>query len=258
MTKRPTISVILPTYCPHPEVEEKLWKCLASIGDRTSTDPASNIEIIVVEQSKMVMAEKPGWIPQADAYLHLAKPCGFARAVNLGVSLSHGEFLFIVNNDIVLPPNWDTLFLAEYSRIYRAFNDRIALLAPIDYDISSVPNSTPAVYWDSWWSCVLIPRVWWDEIGPLDERLLPYRYHDQDWSIRANELGYHVLRSQVLHVTHDEASTYRHMKSTVREDKERNAMLDRYNVLTFMEWIKTHPVPSTAHTLPGKDPGQKG
>ena len=46
------VSIIIPTYCPVPEVDEKLWKCLHSIVE---CNDLSDVELVVVEQGRHVV-----------------------------------------------------------------------------------------------------------------------------------------------------------------------------------------------------------
>lgn len=68
------------------------------------------------------------------------------------------------------------------------------------------------------------------EIGYFDDKYLPFRYHDQDYWIRAKKLGYHFLRTGSSRVKHRESSTYRKMPQRHNESKEAQVMMDRYGV----------------------------
>src|SRR4051794_16270763 len=80
-----------------------LRKCLTSI--RASSNPAVR-EIIIVDNGStdgsqaMVETEFPEVI-----LLKCAENLGFAKANNLGISHASGEFLALVNSDIVVEPD---------------------------------------------------------------------------------------------------------------------------------------------------------
>jgi GT2 family glycosyltransferase len=218
-------SVIVPSYCPVPEVAVLARRAVAQLLGNT-VDP---YELIVVEQGEPVLAgltedaRAMTWL----AYKHYPEPMGFARAANKGVSMASGDYLFIVNNDVLVPWAWDSQLLKEYVSC-----PKCGILSPTDV---VVPE--PVVYRDvSWWGCVLVSRAVWDELGPLDEEKLNYRFNDQDWNIRCRQAGYEVCRYGGVRVEHFESSTYRHMN--VDESPERAEMVRRYGVAHFHEWVQ--------------------
>lgn len=221
------ISIILPTYCPNSDVEKKLLACIASIRLET----VSEYELIVVEQGQRVFGHQRPC--SYAAYMHLPKPVGFARAVNLGVAAATSEWLFIVNNDIVVPYDWDGRLIQAYRSLPRG-----GLLSPSESVLKSPRcTSLDAVMHDiSWWSCVLIRKDIWTEVGQLDEENLAFRLHDQDWSIRCKRAGYAVARYCGVEVIHDESSTYRHMQ--VNEQPEREVMRNRWGYEHFCDWVR--------------------
>lgn len=220
-------SVIIPTYCPTPEVAVLLQRCLASLF-ACSADP---YELIIVEQGDKYCCAKDASLCNTRQivcrvlYDYHRHPIGYAAAVNRGMEMATGDYLFIVNNDIEVPSSWDRDLLRVYQE-----EPKIGLLSPVDRD------GLVGVFEESWWSCVLISRKVWNEVGPLDDKDLNYRFHDQDWSIRCTKAGYKVRRYAGVRVEHKESSTYRHM--TTDETAERAVMRSRYGHEHFYQWVQ--------------------
>lgn len=217
-------SIIIPVYIPHVEVLDKLKMCVASIMAHTA-DP---FELVVVEQGERLWQ---ALIPvQPQAHVHLQKPVGFAKAVNIGVHCSTGDFLFIVNSDIIVPQAWDIKLRA----VYAGMGSAAGVLCPTDQHFTEEDKIGFDV---GWWSCVLISRRVWDDVGPLDEKNLPMRFHDQDWNIRCRQHGLAVARYYGVQVQHDEGSTYRHVKYDDADLAERQIMRERYGHEHFCQWV---------------------
>lgn len=221
------ISIILPSYCPAPDVEQKLKTCLESLYMTTDMDKC---ELVVVEQAGRQADNYLSSQKLRHPYIHVSynNPVGFSEAVNAGVRLAHGDMYAIVNNDIVFSQGW----LDKMVEVYKS-NPLSGLLAPIDQHHSIDDHE----YTDSWWSCVLISRDVWNEVGELDTEHLRYRYHDQDWSIRCHQAGYKVQRTRRVKVYHDDGSTYRHMKSQVDESAEADYMIRTHGVRHFIQIV---------------------
>lgn len=225
------ISIILPTYCPAPDVVDKLKTCLNSLYE---TIPSmKEHELIVVEQGER-HAEKilvPETLDHAYTYVSYNKPVGFSEAVNAGVRLAHGDYYAIINNDLVFQYDW----LNKMQKVYES-NPKIGLLSPIDQHHAIEDHE----YVDSWWSCVLISKTVWDRVGELNTEQLRYRFHDQDWSIRCAKQGFSVMRTKRVRVYHDDGSTYRHMKPSVDEGAEARWVEKMHGYRHFIDWVSNH------------------
>jgi GT2 family glycosyltransferase len=95
---KPTVSIIVVTYASMETIEA----CLESIFASASTLP-SQVEVIVVDNASPDDTVK--LISERFPKVRLIKNetnIGYARAVNLGLRLSHGEHVFIMNPDCIL------------------------------------------------------------------------------------------------------------------------------------------------------------
>lgn len=207
------ISIILPNYCPDNEVTEHLKLFMESLIANTPKP----FQLIVIENGSETQFLKD----YADIYIHKDKPMGYARAVNLGLAAADGDFLIIMNNDLIVPQRWLETMIEDYED---------GTLAPID-----MPGS-PQIFEDShWFSLVMMDRKTFTKIGYLDEQI-NYRFHDQDYSIRVKKAGLHVRQTGRVVVKHVNSLTY-HKMNRNEDPAERQIMIDRHGVAHFHEWI---------------------
>ena len=119
----PSLSYVIPTI----GVPEHLEKCLASIyrdGERLD----ASLELVIVWQApvgadaedaentggsavlsalcRRLASARPRAIDGAPRIVELPRPAGFARAVNEGIAISSGEWIALVNDDVVLEAGW--------------------------------------------------------------------------------------------------------------------------------------------------------
>ena len=95
----PYVSIVIVNY-------GKGWltKCLPSV--LATSYPRSRLEIIIVDNaSSDDLASIEGAFAEA-RLIRLAKNVGYANAVNLGVKSSKGECIAVLNNDVVVTPDW--------------------------------------------------------------------------------------------------------------------------------------------------------
>jgi GT2 family glycosyltransferase len=82
-----------------------LQKCLPSI---VATDyPRTKLEIIVVDNASKDerLASIVGMFAEVKL-IRLKKNVGYAKAVNMGVANSKGEYIAVMNNDVLVTPKW--------------------------------------------------------------------------------------------------------------------------------------------------------
>ena len=121
----PSLSYVVPTI----GVPEHLEKCLASIyrdGQRLD-GPA---ELVIVWQAPVaagagdaegpaalrelcerLASVRPGAIDGPPRIVELPRPAGFARAANDGIAVGSGDWIALVNDDVVLEAGWARLLL---------------------------------------------------------------------------------------------------------------------------------------------------
>jgi N-acetylglucosaminyl-diphospho-decaprenol L-rhamnosyltransferase len=214
----PLVSVVIATH----DGRDLLAACLRSLAgqlyapleivvvDGGSTDGTG--ELLRAEHPAVVLVEAPG------------NP-GFAAACNLGVAAASGEHLLLLNNDTTLEPDaigqLVRVALQSPRRLaaVNAMTRRADLPAVIDSlgNVSGMRGFGAPRYagfvdfgqfardgelFSASFTAVLIPRLAWDAVGPLDERY-GYYYEDVDWSLRARMGGLHVLPAPHALVYHE-------------------------------------------------------
>ena len=97
--RSPNVSVIIVNYG-----KGWLYRCLRSI---IATEyPSSKLEIIVVDNaSKDDLASMGRAFPDVKL-IRLSRNVGYAKAVNIGVEKSKGVYTAVLNNDVLVAPDW--------------------------------------------------------------------------------------------------------------------------------------------------------
>ncbi|MBI2513735.1 MAG: glycosyltransferase family 2 protein [Opitutae bacterium] len=149
------------------------------------------------------------------------KNLGFAGACNRGAAAARGEFLFFLNNDLVLPPGWFAPMFRALRRLPRAGLvgnvQRHATTGALDhagirFDAKAKPEHDTARPW--LWrlagfrpvpavtgACLAVRRAVWERLGAFDPAFRNGG-EDVDLAFRARAAGfrnYVVLRSVVRH-----------------------------------------------------------
>lgn len=217
LEKEPLVSVVIVNY----NGEKHLPGLLESLKRQTY----KRIEVIVVDNRSG--DDGCGWLKahHPDVTLkELGRNTGFACAVNTGIGLSGGEYILVLNNDIVVDEN------AVYELVSAALSAGSQWSAIVPkmkfFDnpgfINAIGNSLYPISWgsdnfigyvdlgqfdgvgESFSACfgaVLLNRGALTDVGLLDPRYRFY-YEDMDWSFRAQAYGYPILtapRAEIYH-----------------------------------------------------------
>ena len=217
LKEEPPVSVVIVNY----NGDNHLPGLLGSLDRQTY----SNLEVIVVDNSSTdnscayIKEHHPGV-----QLKELKKNIGFAAAVNTGIDEAAGEYILVLNNDIVLddhalyelvkaaisgPRNWSAVvpkmkFLNNPAFINAIGNSMYPITWGSDNFIGHVDFGQFDDYSQSFSACfgaVLLNRAVIGEIGMLDPRYRFY-YEDMDWSYRAQICGYPIItapRAEIYH-----------------------------------------------------------
>lgn len=182
------------------------------VVDNASTDPGVRAVTDGLPQVRLVAARRN---------------LGYAAANNLGLQLSQGRYVCLLNPDTVLHDDALSM-LVRWLDEHPAVGAAGPLLLqpngePQPYSYGSVP--TPwyllrrgwshlwGTYLHAWrpaapqsadWvagTCMMVRRAALDEVGPLDERFFLY-FEDVDWGLRFNARGWKVILVPSFAITH--------------------------------------------------------
>ena len=168
-------------------------------------------------------------------YMRRDPPNGFSYAVNAGVRASTGDFVMVLNND-VLPQEgaFDTLLGAICELPDRCFAIVPSIIRPDGMDESAVRYSMrrglattgisrSGVPYPSG-ACSLYRRSAWETLGGYDTRYAPIYWEDADLGARAHEAGLEMALEPRARVLHRHAAT---MGSSLESEttRERNRII---------------------------------
>lgn len=227
------VTLILPNYAPDDQVADRAIQFLHSLGDSLPT----KVPMITIDNGTQEVSHTRSKLlsmlrRESHVYIHSEKALGYARAVNIGLALAETRYVVVLNNDLTLPPyhvpdyGEDPSWLMKLVAVYMS-GAGPGILSAMDYPCA------PVLYDDSWYSLWMSDRDTITKVGYLDETM-PYRYHDQDYSIRMVKAGFKVQRTGKVVVTHDEATTYK--KMSVDESPEKKRMIAKHGVETYAAW----------------------
>ncbi|MGL4877026.1 glycosyltransferase family 2 protein [Paraclostridium dentum] len=163
---------------------------------------------------------------------------GFAGGCNQGIDASSGDNILLLNNDIIVTPNWlDNMVKALYS------SDDIGAVGPVTNFSSNfqqvfVPvnhtmdtddffkeyNQSDTSKWEERLRligfCMLIKKEVVNKIGVLDELFNMGNYEDDDYSLRIRKSGYRLLLCKDTFIFHLGSASF----SKLEEDRFRKLL----------------------------------
>lgn len=153
---------------------------------------------------------------------------GFSAGNNVGIKHATGDYVFILNNDTFVSPNWIR------NMLYHFKNKKVGLVGPVTNNIGNqakiaVPNYlTEAdfikcairIHYDNYgktyqilegslaFFCVAIKREVIDSVGMLDEKFGRGWFEDDDYNIRVRAAGYETIIADDVFVHHEHSATF--------------------------------------------------
>lgn len=171
------------------------------------------------------------------------KNLGFANGCNQGIAEARGEYLLLLNNDVVVTPNW-------LSRLLSVMDNRpsVGLVGPMtnyvsgpqlvqapDYELKSLHglNRFAQDYAERYTGqaiargrivgfCMLIRRSVIEKIGGLDWQYGLGNFEDDDFCLRAHLAGFHAVIAKDCYVHHFGGRTFFGNKIDYNQRMEHN------------------------------------
>ena len=201
--------------------------CINSIRKYTSND---SYELIIVDNNST--DDTVEYLKSQDDLICIfnEENKGFAGGCNQGIDASSGENILLLNNDIIVTPNWiDNMVTALYS------DSSIGAVGPVTNYCSNFQQInlpvTPDMNTDEFFSffntsnpskweerlrligfCMLIKKEVVDKIGHLDELFAMGNYEDDDYSLRIRKIGYRLLLCKDTFIFHVGSASFSKLK----------------------------------------------
>ncbi|WP_326514720.1 glycosyltransferase [Clostridium intestinale] len=198
--------------------------CIESI--RKYTEEGS-YEIIVIDNNST--DETIEWIKnQKDLKVILnSENLGFPKGCNQGIKIAEGESILLLNNDVIVTPNWLTnlnsaLWSSENVGAVGAVTNNCSYYQSIYTEYKSIEemiefakdfNVSNPLKWEKRIKlvgfCMLIKKSIIKDIGLLDERFTPGNFEDDDYSIRIINEGYNLLLCNDTFIHHFGSTSFK-------------------------------------------------
>jgi glycosyltransferase involved in cell wall biosynthesis len=174
------VSIVIPTYN---HCQDFLVPCLESIKKFTDL---SQVEVLVVANECIDNTrEYVTSLGEPFKLIWFDEGLGYTKATNAGIRASIGEFIVLLNNDVVLleqkPNNWIERLLEPFEK-----NDKMGIVGP-HYLRDPNTDSDFVVFF-----CVMVRKQVFRDVGLLDEVFSPGAGEDTDLCLRAKLHGYEV------------------------------------------------------------------
>lgn len=227
------ISVVIPSRNGAALLAENLPLVMREVGD-----PG---EILVVDDGST--DETPQMIAERFPEVRLLRregDNGFCYAVNEGMDKAKGDYLLLLNNDVVPSPGSFSGLAGEMEALGDRFYAAVpAINRPDGSDESlcsivfsrglarSVIGSVRGIPYPSG-ACALFRRPAWETLGGMSTVYAPIYWEDADLGVRAHRMGLSILHASHLNVYHHHAATMgRSPASEALRERNRFLFMDR-------------------------------
>lgn len=178
-------SIIIPTYN---HLEDCLRPCVDSVIKNTVLD---TIELIIVangctDGTREYVGELLKNSNLCLRYIEFKEPIGYTKATNAGLKIAEGEYIVLLNNDIIL---LDWARNSEWIEFLEEPFIKIPQCGITGTTLIYCPHSNTdfLIFF-----CVMISREAFNKIGYLDEIFSPGGGEDTDYCIRAVKAGFEI------------------------------------------------------------------
>jgi GT2 family glycosyltransferase len=215
------VSIIIPVF----NQFQFTHACLASLQ---TAEERSRFEVIVVDDCST--DETAELVPRMDGVVYLRNETnsGFIVSCNRGAEQARGKYLFFLNNDTIVKPDWLTALLDTFAEDPRAGIVGSKLVYPDgrlqeaggiiwrdafgwNYGKFDDPEKPEYNYLREVDYCsaaaLMIPKSLFENLGGFDAKYSPAYYEDTDLSFKVRKHGYKVFYQPLSEVIHYEGAT---------------------------------------------------
>lgn len=231
------ISIIIPVY----NEADMSYECIQAVIENTN-----DIEVIVVDNGS-----NPPFKPQFSGFIEIRtirnnQNMGFPVAVNQGLHDARGEFIVLLNNDVIVTPRsinrlveWlkpihfeatedeDRYYFGSQSfdivgpvTNYCAGLQKVQLpsyqsIDELNQEANALFESSEGECEEVNWIigfCMAFRRSLWEEVGDFDASLWPCSGEEIDFALRAKEKGYKIGIAYDIYVHHKGSITFRDLQ----------------------------------------------
>jgi GT2 family glycosyltransferase len=183
----PKYSIVIPTYN---HLEDCLKPCIESLIKYTDF---KDVELVIVANGckdgtheYLTDLHNKGVFPYF-SWLKFDEGIGYSKATNEGIMASIGEFIILLNNDIVLLPQEKNTWIEMLVKPFLS-DEKVGITGPIKGP-SGPANREFIIFF-----CAMVKKELFDKIGLLDEIFTPGGGEDTDFCIKAEDIGYKTVQ----------------------------------------------------------------
>ncbi len=221
-------SIIMPVYLNSYPVFHYTGNAIGSIREHTDKSKTPYELIVVLQNAPIKFGKLED--TKADKVIELEENVGFAKAVNKGIRVASGEYIAIVNNDIMVFNRWLDEMISCLGRMdlvmatpmygqpfARAVEAEELWHKEAESKISSESDSDFRDF-----SCVLTKKEVFDKVGLFDEQFFMYG-EDLDFLRRMDQEGLKYAstkRVNIFHIISGTASGEANTPEIMNQSKE--------------------------------------
>lgn len=195
---------------------------------RTLLDSESDAQVIVVESNKKI--GQTAWrYPDSVCFLVPPDDFNFHKFLNIGREQATGDFIALLNNDLVFDKNW----FSEILKVARKRCDILSFSPAADpyktYDTQYAVGYKVRTHVNGW--CIVAHRKVFGKIGKLDETF-DFNYADNDYAMTLKKYNIRhavVFNSKVIHLENE-----RDYKGEWYETQRKTANIDALQLPEYL------------------------
>jgi GT2 family glycosyltransferase len=151
-------------------------------------------EVILIDDGSSIELE--GFQYEVDTFVRRRQNRGIAASWNEGLKLARGEYIAIINDDIIVNQGW-----LDKLRQALEFEDDYWISAP---GVEGQQNGVGIEESYQWFPgyCFMLKREVLDTIGLFDEQFSPFDYEDTDYWTRVLQQGKKLVRNYSTTIKH--------------------------------------------------------